>query len=451
MNAGHADPTAVIEAVLDAVDAGNPAINAFTARDRDRSLAEAATVRDRLNAGENLPLAGVALAVKDNIWVEGWPVTQGSKLFADHVAPQDAIAVRRARAAGAVIVGVTTCSEFACKGLTRTPAYGVTRHPMDYSLTPGGSSGGSAAAVAAGLVAAALGTDAGGSARRPAGHCGIVGFKGSIGAIPYGPGFPEPFWDLSTISPIARDVADAALMFHALIGFDAGDPASSHALEAEPDAVGSAAYSPRFGLNVPVDDDTADAVDKAVDALDTAGWTLTREDPVWPADAREDHLMPLQHAGLAALYGAAYRQRPEMFDSDIAAQIERGFQYTGADLAVALETSWKIRRAASEAFRAFDLLVGPTTPCVAWPNDRLGPDKIGGVTVPPRGHAVFTPLWNHARTPAISIPCGRGLNGLPVGLQIVGRIGADRRVLKAAAEAEAIFKNAGLWTGLERA
>ena len=140
-----------------------------------------------------MPLAGVPIIVKDNIWVEGWRITQGSRLFAEFIAPRDAIAIERLKKAGAVIVGIGATSEFACKGVTTSPLFGPTRHPLDPDLTPGGSSGGPAAAVAAGLVPLAIGTDAGGSSRRPPAHVGVVGFKPSYGAIPYGPGFAEPF------------------------------------------------------------------------------------------------------------------------------------------------------------------------------------------------------------------------------------------------------------------
>src|SRR3954469_21479069 len=172
-------------------------------------------------------LAGVPVVIKDNIWVDGWRITQGSRLFAEFVAPQDAIAIERLRKAGAVLVGIGATSEFACKGVTTSPLYGPTRHPLHPTLTPGGSSGGPAAAVAAGLVPLAIGTDAGGSSRRPPAHVGVVGFKPSYGAIPYGPGFAEPLFDISVIAPIPRSVADAALAFEAMAGPDARDPDSA--------------------------------------------------------------------------------------------------------------------------------------------------------------------------------------------------------------------------------
>jgi aspartyl-tRNA(Asn)/glutamyl-tRNA(Gln) amidotransferase subunit A len=150
--------------------------------------------------------------------------------------------------------------------------------------------------------------------------------------------------------------------------------------------------------------------------------------------------MPLQHAGLASLYGEAFTATPDIFDPDIAVQIESGLRYSGAAITSALRLSADVARSVAEFIADADLVVGPTAPCVAWRNNRLGPETIGGKPVPPRGHAVFTPLFNHAKVPAISIPCGVGRQGLPVGLQIVGPRRFDRQVLKFAGFAEAALE-----------
>jgi len=181
--AGRTTAVETAKAALGRIEAAK-ALNAVVTVNSARTLADAAAVDARLRAGETMPLAGVPIVVKDNIWVGGWRVTQGSRLFANFIAPQDAIAIERLRSAGAVIVGIGATSEFACKGVTTSQLYGPTRHPLDPALTPGGSSGGPAVAVAAGLVPLAIGTDAGGSSRRPPAHVGVAGFKPSYGAIP---------------------------------------------------------------------------------------------------------------------------------------------------------------------------------------------------------------------------------------------------------------------------
>ena len=149
--------------------------------------------------------------------------------------------------------------------------------------------------------------------------------------------------------------------------------------------------------------------------------------------------MPLQHAGLAALYGGAFRDDPSRFDPDIAAQIERGLSWSGTEVAAAMEASAEIARAIAAFFLDVDVLLTPTVPCVAWPWTQLGPAMIGGRKVGPRGHAVFTPLLNHARVPAISIPCGRDGRGLPFGLQMIAARFRDRMLLQAAAFAETVL------------
>ena len=442
---GQRSAVSVVEEHLERIARGNAAINAIVRHDPGWALQQARSIDSRLAAGETLPLAGVPVVVKDNIWVGGRNLSQGSRLFADFLAPCDAIAVERVTAAGAILIGIGNCPEFACKGQTNSPLHGPTRHPLDRALTPGGSSGGNAAALAAGFAALGLGTDGGGSGRRPPAHTGTVGFKPSFGAIPYGPGFPEPFWGIAVIAPMARSVADTSLLFDILAGPDPRDPDSTSidAAKTQPAAALRIAYSPRLGLSVPVDDDVAQAIERAVAALRAAGWTISRADPEWPQGISEASIMPLQMAGLAALHGAAFLRTPEGFDPDIAAQIRRGIEITGAEVAAALEAAHAARRALARFFTGYDMLLTPTAPCVAWSIDRLGPSHIGGFEVPARGHAVFTPLFNHALTPAISIPCGTGRCGLPVGLQIASRRGADRGVLAVAAEVDAILARRG--------
>ena len=204
---------------------------------------------------------------------------------------------------------------------------------------------------------------------------------------------------------------------------------------ARPPAQLRIAFSPRLGLDVPVDRDVADAIAAAIERLRSAGWPIVEHDPVWPAGLTETSFTALQSGGLAALHGAAFARDPAQFDPDIAAQIQRGLGLRAADVAAALEASAVVKRATAAFFADFDLLLCPTAPCVAWSVDRLGPERIGGVPVEARGHAVFTPFFNHALTPALSLPCGTGRDNLPVGLQMIARRGADWLLLRSAASA----------------
>jgi aspartyl-tRNA(Asn)/glutamyl-tRNA(Gln) amidotransferase subunit A len=436
---GETTAVQIAQAALDRI-ADAAALNAVVTINAAQTLADAVAVDRRRVSGETMPLAGVPIIVKDNIWARGWRATQGSRLFADFVAPQDAIAVERLRKAGAVIAGIGATSEFACKGVTTTPLFGPTRHPLKEDLTPGGSSGGPASAVGAGLVPLAIGTDAGGSIRRPAAHVGVVGFKPSYGAIPYGPGFAEPVSAVSVIGPVATSVADIALAFESMAGPDPRDPDSAIIASDDGELDGlRVAFSPRLGMDVAVDKVVADGVASAVERLTAAGVRIIRCDPVWPSGATEDAIMPLQQAGLAALYGQSFRHDPTLFDPDIARQIDQGLSRSGVDVAAAALASAAIANAFAALFCDVDLLLTPTVPCVAWPLDQPYPPTIGGKAAGPRGHAVFTPFVNHARLPAISIPCGTDPGGLPFALQIVAGRGRDRSLLRAARRIEMIL------------
>jgi len=243
---------------------------------------------------------------------------------------------------------------------------------------------------------------------------------------------------------MARTVEDAALMLDVLAGPDDRDPQSltlPHQLRFT-DAIKSslpplrAAYSPRLGLGFSVDPDIAAGVRNAVERLSAAGLHIEEADPVWPEGAGEAGLSALQFAGLAALYGERWQREPALFDPDIGAQIEAGLALTGADVARALHLREAAYRALAAFFQRYDVLLTPTTPVTAWPLDQLGPPTIEGRPASPRGHAVFTPLFNHCYVPACSVPCGTNGQGLPIGLQIVGRRQADALVLRIAALAE---------------
>ncbi|WOB06209.1 amidase [Piscinibacter gummiphilus] len=422
----------------------NPALNAIVQFDAETVIAEARRVDERMAAGESLPMAGVPVTIKDNLWVEGRTVTQGSRLFADFVAPRDAWVVARLRELGAVMLGITNCSEFACKGVTENLVYGPTRHPMDNTLTPGGSSGGAVSALAAGLGLLALGTDAGGSIRRPAAHCGLVGLKPSQGVIPHPWGFAEPNYGVSVIGLAARNAGDCAWLLDHLAGFDNGDPSApplSVALQAHATTAIETprelriAWSPQLGCGYAIDADVLSALTERVNALREAGWSVTETDPPWPDGIREYPLAALQHAGLHTLYGDALKTRRHDIDPDLAAQIDAGAAITPDEVARVLRLRERIVAGLSRFFDSYDLLLCPTAPVTAWPLSQIGPPVIGGAPAGPRGHAAFTPLFNYCGVPACSVPAGL-VRGLPVGLQVVAPRFEDARVLQMAALVE---------------
>ncbi|MDM0090496.1 MULTISPECIES: amidase [unclassified Variovorax] len=447
IGAGALRATEVARHFIDRVERLNPALNAIVQFDARQVLDDAAAVERRHASGETLPMAGVPFTVKDNLWVEGRHIAQGSRLFEDFIAPRDAWAVARLRARGAVVLGITNCSEFACKGVTSNLLYGATRHPIDPTLTPGGSSGGAVSALAAGLGLLALGTDAGGSTRRPAAHCGLVGFKPSPGLIPHPWGFAEPNYGLSVIGVMARSVADGAWLYDQLLAYDAGDPAgvpigvgldASPSLDAPLPEGLRVAWSPQLGCDFAIDADVLAALQSRIDALRAAGWRIADADPPWPREAREYPLLALQQAGLHALYGHRLAEERERIDPVLVQQIEAGARVTSADVARALRLRQRIGASLARFFESFDVLLCPTAPVTAWPLALLGPPTIGGKPAGPRGHAAFTPLFNYCGVPACSVPAGE-VRGLPVGLQVVAPCYEDARVLQCARRIETLL------------
>ncbi len=405
----------------------NPAINAICLMNPEAE-AEADAVANRLAAGEALPLAGVPVLIKDNIWVKGLRIAQGSRLYADHVAPEDAEAVKRLRKAGAIILGISTCSEFACKGATLSPLYGITRNPIDPTLTSGGSSGGSVAAVAAGIVPFALGTDAGGSTRRPPAHTGLCGLKPTQDLIPYGPGFDEPVWGISVICPVTRNMADLALAMSVLAKTD---------VVTEPEL--ALAVSADFGTEQVLDEKVAQNFETVCATLEEAGVRLMQAKIDWGGFKGHD-IQPLQYAGLAQLYGEVWGQTPELFDPALGEQIEKGLALSGTDVAAAHQVSHRMRTALRTALDRHGFIATPTTPCAAWSAELNAPETIAGKPALPRDHAAFTPQINHAGVPALSIPCGTNGEGLPLGLQIIAPAGHDAQLISLAQKLEPHLK-----------
>jgi aspartyl-tRNA(Asn)/glutamyl-tRNA(Gln) amidotransferase subunit A len=433
----------VATAICDRLERLNPSLNAFIDYEREAVLARATAVDNRIANGEQLPLAGVPFSVKDNLWLGGRPATFGSRLFADFVAPRDSWCVARMAELGGVALGVTNCSEFACKGVTTNPLHGATRNPWDLALTPGGSSGGAVAAVAAGLGPLALATDAGGSTRRPAAHTGLVGFKPSLGAVPNPWGFADPNHLLSVIGQLGRSVEDVALMARSLYAWHGDDPlsqphfgaASLAPPEREPRTL-RVAWCADLGLALPIDQDVLAAMEAALQALRRDGWFVEVASPRWPASLEGYALLGLQHTALAAQFGALPAAQLQQLDADIRAQVEAGRAISGVETAQLLQLRNELSAALANFFGEYDLLLCPTAPVEAWPVDQLGPVQIGGQPAGPRGHAGYTPIFNYCAVPALSLPCGVGRNGLPVGIQVVAARYQDALVLQSAAAIE---------------
>ena len=411
--------TGLTRETLDRIEATEPALNAFVTVTADLALTQAAAA-DAGSAGG--PLAGIPVAIKDLVDVAGAPTSMGSLAHQGEVAQADSPLVARIRAAGAVIVGKTTTSEYGWKGESGNRVNGPAHNPWRHGLTAGGSSGGSAAAVAAGVVPMAQGGDGAGSIRIPASFCGAFGLKPTVGLVPTVAGS-----GLSAQGPIARTVADAALLLDVMAG-------TSLAVSLEDGVAGvRAAWSPDLGYAA-VEAAVLDVAAAAARRLPELGLTLDDADPglddPWPI---VDAIWAWNQA-----QGEDESTR-ELADPGRWEVVERGMRMTEADLAAAHAARERYTAAMDAFFGGYDLLITPTMPC---PPFTAGADQPGWVCGRPTEYlswTAFTYPFNVTGQPAASVPCGHDADGLPVGLQIVGRRGEDALVLRAARAVERAF------------
>ena len=448
---GALTPRAHLEALLARIERLDPHVNALVHVSSDAvAAAEESTTRHRQGKASG-PLDGIPVAVKDNILVRGMPTTWGSRAFQNAVSEHDELPVARLRAAGAVVIGKTNVPEFTLEGSTTNALFGVTRNPWDLRLTPGGSSGGSVAGVAAGLFPLALGTDGGGSIRRPASHNNVVGFKPSIGAVPRYPSLPQILLDYEVIGPIARSVADAALLYNAIAGMDPLDRSSLAARAAPatlraPEHPVRMLYVPRIG-DSPVDPEIADSVAAAVDVLRGIGHEVVEDELPFDVSPVTAFWPLLSQVGVAHVFarhpGAEALAQPRFVEMAQAGRAVSAERYLAGIEAVRM-----FRQTVAAAFAHFDLIVMPSAAALPWPAEALYPDTIAGREVGPRGHAVFTGWVNACGHPALALPCAPARNGMPIGFQLVGRYAEDALLFAIGSQYEARAPFAHRWPAL---
>jgi len=445
-------PDLALQQVLARIAAHNPRLNAIVTLDEAgaRSAAHASTMRHA--AGKPLSaLDGVPLTVKDNITVAGIRATWGSRLFADHVPLIDELPVARLRQAGVVILGKTNTPEFAMQGHTDNRVFGATRNPWDPALTPGGSSGGAAAAVASGFGPLALGTDGGGSIRRPASHTGLVGFKPSRGRVPRSDGLPAIFLDYEVAGPLARSVDDVIAVMQVLSAPDARDAASSAFTQwpfvvPEPPPMQRILHIPAFG-DAPVDPQISASVAQAADQLRALGHEVLTDAQFDLADAVSARWMILAQAGLAQML-AAHGAWRDLLTPAALANADAGAALPATALFELLQLVDQMRNRLGRVFETCDLLLTPATAALPWPLEQSHPAHIAGRAVGSRGHAVFTGFANAAGLPALALPCTPSPAGLPIGLQLVGRFGQDGLLCAIARQYEAAQPWQARWPAL---
>jgi len=415
---GETDPVEVTRCLVERIGRIDPTLNAFARLAPELEAAALDSAR-RLKAGEaRSPLEGVPLAIKDNLSVAGMPAAWGSSVFEGVVRLADELPIARLRAGGALFLGKTNTPEFAVEGYTASALFGVTGNPWNPTLTPGGSSGGSVAAVAAGLAAAGLGTDGGGSIRRPAGHTGLFGLKPTIGTVPRHGGLPQVLLDFEVVGCVARGAGDLAPLLDVLAGGDRRDPSSRFAARS-PRKSGPwrILYVERFDDN-PCDPAIRSSVGAAAARLEAMGHHIETGSLPFDLAALNAFWPRFGQIGLAHLEATM----PEMAHASgkYRAMALEGSQVSASELYAALEEVRALRAATSAFFGSWDAIMTPSAAAQPWPADQAFPPLIDGAPVGPRGHAVYTGWVNAAGLPAINLPADPDPGGLPVGFQVVG-------------------------------
>jgi aspartyl-tRNA(Asn)/glutamyl-tRNA(Gln) amidotransferase subunit A len=441
---GDLSPVEVTEATLRRIDRLNPMINAFITVTHDLAMDQARQAEKAFQSGDGAgPLCGVPVSIKDLMATKGVRTTLGSLLHENWIPDFDAPLVERLIDAGAVIVGKTNTPERGWKGDSTNRIVGSTHNPWKQGRTPGGSSGGAGAAATLGMGPLAMGSDGAGSIRIPAGFCGIVGFKSSFGLVPQYP--PSPVELLSHAGPMTRTVADAALMLSVIAGADARDRLSISASENLTKSLDGGvrglrvAWSADLGF-AEVDPEVRNVFVKAMRHFEELGCSVTEAHPLledpWPAIVR-----PIWTAAFAAAYSERSSEELDRIDTGLIPVIEDGRRMTGVDVAKAHIGRNEYYHGWREFMDDYDLMVTPTLPVTAFKAGDDHPGQINGKPTTFLGWTAFTYPFNVTGQPAITLPCGFSDDGLPIGLQIVGRWRQDATVLRAAAA----FEQAAPW------
>ena len=429
----------LLDAFLNRIHRINPQLNAIVTLAEERATAEAAAADDVAAGGGRLGvLHGLPIAVKDLADTAGIRTTYGSLLFAGHVPDADAPHVALLKAAGAVIIGKTNTPEFGAGSQTFNAVFGTTRNPWDARMTPGGSSGGAAAAVAAGLLPFADGSDLAASVRNPAAMCSLVGLRTTPGTIPSGGDFFDP---LSVLGPIARSASDAALLLAGLRGHDPALPLARPGAHATAPGTGArwtadgvaglrVAWSADLG-GLPVDPEIARVLGRAREVLAGAGAAVVDAEPDL-ADADEVFLV-LRAVRMAGRFGSLLETARDQLKDTLIWNIEQGLRLTGLQVATAQRQHSEIFGRMKAFLGGYDVLAAPTVQVAPFPVEQEWVTAINGLPQDTyidwlRSCSRIT-VTGH---PAVSVPAGFTADGLPVGLQLVGRYGTDDRLLSIA-------------------
>lgn len=432
--AGSTLPVAVTKEYLGRIERLNPKLNCFITVLADSALKAAALSEQRFKSGTPLgPLDGIPIAVKDIIYIEGVKCTAGSKILANNIAPYDAPVVRKLKAAGAVLVGTTNLHEFAAGVTSENPHYGPVRNPWDVSRIGGGSSGGSAAAVAGGMAATAIGTDTAGSVRIPAALCGVLGLKPTYGRVSRLGVIPLAA-SLDTVGVLSSNAWDAAATLQVIAGHEKGDLTTVDSQETDYD-LSLPFHGAHIGIVLSyareiIDPRVEENLGKFISKLAEIGCTAHEVD-FESMDQIYDRWLLIRRAEATAFHLGWLESSPELYGEDVRKLMELGKNVRAVDYVNALNARPSMIERFSNSMKGFDFLALPST-CIPAP-------LIGQPRVSIKGKEVevysalnrLTLPFNYLGFPALSIPSGF-VGGLPVGVQIVGRLFDEAGVLRLA-------------------
>ena len=456
IKSGKTTAVEAMEAVIANIDSKEEELNCYVTFDREAALSAAKEAQKKIEAGELTgPLAGVPIAIKDNMCTEGVLTTCSSKILGNFIPQFSSEAVKRIEEAGAVVIGKTNMDEFAMGSTTETSAYGPTKNPWNTEHVPGGSSGGSAAAVAANECFCALGSDTGGSIRQPASYCGVVGMKPTYGTvsryglIAYGS-------SLDQIGPLCKDVTDCATIMEVIASHDKKDSTSVERKDTDftsalvDDVAGMRIGIPRDYFGEGLDPQVKEAVLSAAEVLKSKGAIVEEFDlslveyaiPTYYTIAAAEASSNLErfdgvkygfrakdYDGLRSMYK---KTRSEGFGPEVKRRIMLGSfvlssGYYDAYYLKALRVKAMIKKAFDEAFAKYDVILGPVAPTTA--------PKLGSSLADPIKMYlgdIYTISVNLAGLPGISVPCGKDDNGLPIGVQLIGDCFNEKKLIQTA-------------------
>lgn len=449
IRAGELSAREALQAHWERIDALNPAINAVIYEDREAAWTEASLADERQAAREPLgALHGVPMTNKDTNETAGMPNTWGSPLLQHVVPKKDSLIVGRLRSAGAIMTGKNNVPEFAAGAHTFNEVFGTTGNPYDPSRSAGGSSGGAAAAIASGIQPIGDGSDMGGSLRIPAAFCNVLGLRPSLGRIP-GPGANSWMW-LGRTGPMAREVADLALMMNVLSGPDPRVPTSIQETDVD-FRVGLRSgiaglrigWSPDVGLGIPVEPEVVAVCEQALAVFAEAGATVEEASPdIAEAD---DVFRQTRAFDYEFGWGELVRGNPELVKPEVRENVELGARQTAADLRELARARTRLEGRTREYFDRYDLWITPTAQVLPFPAEQRWPTSVAGQ---PMGDYLdwmrSVCVVSAMSAPALSVPAGFSKSGLPVGIQLVAPQGGDALLLRTAQA----FEERTRWSGV---